>query len=215
MPMMPPMTPPATPKPMPQPTHAGMPPKGGPMAKPPGAPMKPDAAAHGMAPADVGAKIEAQLPEPEKGYYTYALVDKLAKATNDALHKVLAHHHPDGAFPEVTCPQDNVKAGRLMGKLPLPVVAPALLLVDVVVSTAGPAGQRYATDLAELGTDDGVRDLTAKMKMLGSDKAVQKAIDSHMAAPPHAEPDGDEVNGAEPPGPEEIKPPPAATAYMG
>lgn len=209
MPTLPP-PPPPTPAPMPMPTHVGKPPQGGPVGKP-----QPPAGPTKMGPDEVAAKLAAQLPTPDRGYYSYTVVDKLAKATNAALHKVLAHHAPDGGFPDVVCPPSE--GGKVNGKLPLSVIAPALILIDVVTTTAGDAGARYHVDLAELATDDGVRDLTAKLNMLAADKKVQKIIDGHMM-PGHAEPEGDEsASGAEPPGPEEkgpMTPPPGVGSYM-
>ena len=134
-----------------------------------------------MSPSDVQARVAEQLPEPAEGGYKYSLLVKIAQATEAAIKKLLGPHKE--GLPPVVVPPNPTKGDRWEGKLPLQVMVPALLLIDLAVSIGGPAGERYKCDPAELATDDGLDTLLAKLRLLASDKAIQKAIEGEMAPP--------------------------------
>lgn len=157
-----------------------------------------------MTPEDVRAQVDAALPTPDEGY-SVKKIAKVAEAASKAMGALL----PDQKLPPVVVPPNPDKGDRWMGKLPLEVMVPVLLLADLAVSAGGEAGSRYAVDPATLVDDGALSLLTATLGAMAKDKALVRAL---TEAPPAPDEESVEVEKA-PPG-EPPKAPPAAASYM-
>ncbi len=171
------------------------PPKGPPMAKgPPKPPAEAKPPGGGHTPESVAAEVEAQIPDPTQGGYSYKLVCQLADETGDALKTLTAGHKgPDGkpiTVPEIAHPPKPTDGDMLQGKLPVQVLLPAVMASDLAVSMGGPAGARYKVDITKLVDDDALEMFVAQMKTLAGDKKLAKAIMKGTE-----EPDADEAGG--------------------
>ena len=175
------------------------------MDGPPPAPAPPPSGGGMMSPQEAEASIAAALPEPEAGGYSYKLVCKVAAATEAAIKSVIGKHAPKGGFPKIVAPPKPKGGDMLPGKLPMSIMMPALLLIDLAVSIAGPAGERYRVDPSTLTDDDDLEMLLAKLQQMPKDKALQKAVADGMKQEKAA------AKGA--PGPV-AKPPKDTAAYL-
>lgn len=163
---------------------------------PPVPPPQPETEAPSPSPSPNPAqsRVDADLARLPEGEWSVSVVRRLADVTSAAM-KSLVGKHAKGEIPEIEVPEGE--AGKIRGVLPASVMFPVFTLTNLIAGAAGPEfAARYACEPSELVDDAALKLLIGKVKTMGSDGKVKKAIEREMtgagpekeAEPPVEEP---------------------------